>query len=175
MYSGAMAATIGTHGSRRRDRDEARARSQRAERRQVRGAASADRSGDDQHAAEVSFVRVGRARGSQLAHALARQQLEIRTIELVDDRGRDADVGDHEVAGVGVGRRQDERQLRRRQRDGHRRLDGLPVELVRVGRQAGRQIDRDDWNAEAVDVGDDGLEQSRERRREIRCRRSRRR
>ena len=38
-----------------------------------------------------------------------------------------------------------------------------PVELVRVGRHAGRQIDRHHRHAEAVDVGDDGFEQPGER------------
>ena len=40
-----------------------------------------------------------------------------------------------------------------------------PIELGRVGRQAGRQIDRDDRNARGVDVGDDRLEQAGQRRR----------
>ncbi len=62
------------------------------------------------------------------------------------DRQRDADVGDHQVAAVRVGRRQHEGDLRRGERHRHRRLDGLPLDLVAVGRQPGRQVDRDDRN-----------------------------
>ena len=101
--------------------------------------------------------------GTSSRIALARQQLEPRPLELVDHRRRDADVGDHEIAAVGVGGRQDQRNLRRRQRHRHRRLDRLPVELVRVRRHAGRQIDGDDRHAEPVDVGDDRLEQAGQR------------
>jgi len=67
---------------------------------EMRRAGAAERSGDDQHAAEVPFVRVGRARGNQLAHALARQQFQPRPFELVDHRRGNADVRDHEIAAV---------------------------------------------------------------------------
>ena len=87
----------------------------------------------------------------------------MRPLELVEQRERDADVGDDEIARVRIGRRKDERNLRRRQRDRHRRVDGWSIERRRVGRHACRQIDRDDWSAEAVEIGDDGLEESRER------------
>ena len=61
MYSGPIAATIGLAAGRRRDGDEAGARPQRADRRQVRRAGLAARAGDDQHAAVVALVAVGRA------------------------------------------------------------------------------------------------------------------
>ena len=64
----------------------------------MRGAGLAARAGDDQHAAVVALVRVRRARLDQRAHVLARQQLEPRPVELIDDVRRNADVGDHDVA-----------------------------------------------------------------------------
>ena len=81
MYSGAIAATIGWQLRRRRDGDEAGARPQRADRREMRGAGLAARAGDDQHAAVVALVAVGRARRDQLAHRRARQQLDARAVE----------------------------------------------------------------------------------------------
>ena len=120
---------------------------------------AAERSRDDEHAAEVPFVGVGGARRHQLAHALAREQLDVRPADLVQHRERNPDVGDDEIAAVRVGRRQDERNLRGRERHRHRRFDRLPCHLVRVGGHARRQIDRHDRHAKAVHVGDDGFEQ----------------
>ena len=110
MYSGAIAATIGTH-----DRGVATVTRPAPDRSAPIAARCAapvlpERAGDDQHAAEVALVRIGGARRHQLAHPLARQQLEVRALELVDHRRRDADVGDHQVAGVRVGGRKHQRQ-----------------------------------------------------------------
>ena len=159
MYSGAIAAMIGTH-----DRGVAMVTRPAPDRSAPSAARCAApvrpmRSGDDQDAAEVALVRVGRARRHELAHALARQELEVRSLELVEHRIRDADVGDHQIAAVRIGGRKDQRDLRRAERHRHRRFDRLAFDLVRVGRHAGRQIDRHDRHAEPVDVGDDGLEQ----------------
>ena len=71
MYSAAIEASIGDARSRRRDGHQPGARPQRAERRQVRGAGPADRAGDDQHAAEISLVRL-RRRAPAPARASAR-------------------------------------------------------------------------------------------------------
>ena len=99
--------------ARRRNGHEAGARPQRADRREMRRAGPAARSGDDQDAAEIALVRVGGARRHDLAHPLARQQLEMRPFELVEERQRNADVGNHEIAGVRIGRRKHQRDLRR--------------------------------------------------------------
>ena len=101
MYSGAMAATIGS--ARRGVATVTRPAPdlQRAARRQVRRAGLADRSRHDQHAAEVALVRVRRPRLDQLPHALARQQLDVRALERVQHLRRDADVGDDQVPGQG--------------------------------------------------------------------------
>ena len=91
--------------------------------RQVRRAGLSARAGDDQHVAVVALVAVRRPRRDQLAHRRSRQQLDARAVERLDDAGGNADVGDHDVAGPVLGRRQHERQLRRAERDGQRRLD----------------------------------------------------
>ena len=80
MYSGAIAATIGRH-----DRGVATVTRPAPDRsapmrREVRRAGPAERSGDDQHAAEVPLVRVGGARRHELAHPLAGQQLEVAAL-----------------------------------------------------------------------------------------------
>ena len=67
---------------RRGDRHQPGAGAQGADRRQVRRARSAERSRDDEHAAEVPFVRVRGARRHQLAHALAREQLDVGAARL---------------------------------------------------------------------------------------------
>ncbi len=114
-------------------------------------------------------MRVGRARRDELAHTLARQQLEPRPLELVDHGRRNPDVGNHEIAAERVRGRQDERDLRRGQRHRHRRFDGLAFDLVRVRRHARRQVDGDDRDAQPVHVGDDRLEQPRHRSVEARA------
>ena len=130
----------------------------------MRRAGPARRSGDDEHAAEVALVRVGGARRHDLAHALAGQQLEMLPLELVEERQRNPDVGDHQIARVGVGRRKHERNLRRRERHRHRRFDRRSPRAPRCRptRPVGRSI-ATIGHAEAVEVGDDGLEKSRER------------
>ena len=67
--------------ARRRDRHEAGAGPQRAIAARCAAPVLPERAGDDQHAAEVALVRIGRARPDELAHALARQQLEVRPLD----------------------------------------------------------------------------------------------
>ena len=127
---------------RRRDRDQAGAGPQRAERRQMRGAGLAERAGDDQHAAVVPLVGVGGARRHQLAH-----RARASAARAAGRRARRSPSPGMPMSAmtmsprVGVGRRQHQRQLRRRQRHRHRRLDRLADRLVRIGRQT-RSADR---------------------------------
>ena len=100
---------------RRRDRDEPGARPQRAERRQVRGAGLSARAGDDQHAAVVALVAVGRSAARSARASTPRVSSSTRGPSSdVDDVARNADVGDDDVAGADFGGRQHQRQLRRR-------------------------------------------------------------
>ena len=126
----------------------------------MRGAGLTERSRHDQDTAEVPLVRIGGAGRHDLAHPLARQDLDVGPLDLVQDRQRDPDVRDHEVSRVRVGGRQHERDLRRRERHGHRRFNRFSLHLVAVGRKARREVDRDDRHAEAVQVRHDGLEQA---------------
>ena len=98
MYSGAIAATIGTH-----DRGVA-----------IVTSPAPDRSAPIAARCAAPVLPIDPATTStrpksplcesalrgrhDLAHPLARQQLEVRPIELVDERQRNADVGDDEVA-----------------------------------------------------------------------------
>ena len=128
-----------------------------------RRAGLAARAGDHQHAAEVALVGVDGARLDEAAHAVAGEQLEARPVEPVDDAGRDADVGDDDLAGLLFRRRQHQRQLRRAERDGDRRFDGVADQVRGVGRHARGQVDGDDRDAGAVEVGDDRLVEAGER------------
>ena len=143
MYSGAIAATIGL--ARRGVATVTSPAPDRSAPSAARCAAPvlSERAGDDQHAAVVALVAVGRARGVTSSRiALARQQLDARAVERLDDRGRDADVGDDDVAGARLGRRQDERQLRRRERDRHARLDRVAIgSCESADRPDGRSIE----------------------------------
>ena len=104
------------------------------------------------------------ARGcDQRPHRLTGQQLQLRPVGLVDQRQRNADVGNHHVAGDVFGRRQHQRHLRRRQGHGHVGLEDRADELAGIGRQPRRQIDRDHRRLGGVDVGDDRLVQAGER------------
>ena len=163
--------------TRRRDGHQPGARPQRADRRQVRRARLAARAGDDQHVAEVALVRVGGARPARARASAPRVSSSTRGPSTSSMHlRRNADVGDDDVAGPRLGRRQHQRQLRRAERHGERGLRcDSPIGSWRVGRQAARQIDRDDGNPRRVHVGDDRLEQSRRAARSARCRRSRRR
>ncbi len=118
------------------------------------------RTGHDQDAAEVAFVRVGHARRHDLAHALARQELEVLSFELFEHRIRDADVRDHQISAVRIGRGKDQRNLRRAEGDRHRGFDRRAFDHVRVRRHARRQIDRNDRDSERVHVGHHRLEQA---------------
>ena len=84
-------------------------------------------------------------------------------LELVEERDRNADVCDHQVAGVRIGGRKDERNLRRSERYCHRRFDRRSLDRGAVGREARRQIDRDDGDTEAVEVGDNRFEEAGQR------------
>jgi hypothetical protein len=93
----------------RGDRDQPRARSQRADRREVRRAGLAARSRDDEHAAVVPLVAVRRARRHELAHRRPREQFDARTVDAVDNLAGNADVRNHDAPGVHFGRRQHQR------------------------------------------------------------------
>ena len=92
------------------------------------------------------------------------EQPEVGPLEGVDDVVRDPDVRDREVARQVARRRQHERELRRAERDGQRRLDGRTDHLVGVGRQAARQVDRDHRHRRRVDVVHDRLDEAGQRR-----------
>ena len=162
MYSGAIAATIGRH-----DFGVAMVTSPAPDRSAPMAArcAAPDRPSDPAMTSTrpKSPLCESAARAGTSSRIRSRVSSSmIRPLDLVEQRERNADVGDHEIAAVRVGRRQDERDLRRRERHRHRRFDRLPFHIGGVGGDAGRQIDRDDRHAEAVHVGDDGLEQSAE-------------
>jgi len=146
--------------------DEARARAQRAHRRQMRRAGLAGRSGDDEHPAEVSFVRIGSTRWHQVPHSFARKQFEKGPLELVDDVIGNADVGDDHVAGVRFGRRQHQRQLGCAERHRDRGFDRCADLVGGIGAHPRWQVDRHDRHAGLVDVGDDSLHEAGERRRQ---------
>jgi hypothetical protein len=97
------------------------------------------------------------------ARCAAPVQLEVLPVHLVEERQRNPDVRDHEIARVRVRRRKDQRDLRRRERHRHRGLDGGSVDGGAVGRETRGQVDRDNRHAQAVQVGDDGLEKPGER------------
>ena len=124
MYSGAIAATIGLAAGRRRDGDQAGARPQRADRREMRRAGLAARAGDDQHAAVVALVAVRRPRRDQLAHrrrASAARRAGRRAARCTSP-GMPMSAITMSPARVSAGR-QHQRQLRRGQRHGQARLD----------------------------------------------------
>ena len=146
----------GLHGSRRGDGDQAGARPHRRHRCQVRGAALAHRSRDDQDAPELALVRLRVARLEHRAHHAARDHLDVGAVESLDDRFRDADVGDDQFTADALRRRQDVADLRRCQRHGDRGPNRLALHLVRVGQQAARDVHGDHREAAAVQVADDG-------------------
>ena len=88
----------------------------------------------------------------------------MRAVKAFQHVRRDADIRNHHVAGVRLARRQHERQLGRRQRHRHRGVDAVADQVWRVGGHAARQVDRDNRDPRRVDVGDDGLHHSAERR-----------
>ena len=144
-------------------RHQAGARLQRTLRGQYRRPSLAARSGHDENAAEIALMRVGLSRRNQRTNLIPGHQLDERSFERVDDEGRYADVGDDHLARLLLRRRQDERQLRRAERDGDRRLDAIADQVRGVGRHPRRQVDRDDRNPAGVQVGDDRLVQPIER------------
>ena len=125
MYSGAIAATIGRH-----ERGVATVTSPAPDRsapmrREVRraGLARASRRRPARgRSRPCASRRRAPARSRASARASAARAAALRARRAA---ARNADVGDHQIAGVRVGRRKDQRNLRRRQRDGHRRLDRL--------------------------------------------------
>ena len=127
------------------------------------GAGLAARPGDDEHAAEIAFVRIRLPRADEHTHLIARHELHARTIQRLDDFGGNADVGHHHLAGLLLRRRQDERQLRRTERNRHRRFDAVANQIRRVGRHARRHVDGHDRNARPVDVGHDRFVDAGER------------
>ena len=93
------------------------------------------RARDDEDAAVIAFVAVGRTRRDQLAHRGAREQIHAGAVHRVEHLGGDPDVGDDDVARVDLRRRQHERQLGSRERHGEAGFDGGTDRLGRVGRQ----------------------------------------
>ena len=158
MYSGAHRRDDRLADRRRRHRDQAGARAQRADRRQVRGAGLAARAGDEQHAAVVALVGVGRARRDQLAHR-ARVSSSTRgpSSSSMTSPGMPMSAITMSPARVSAGGSTSDSFGAASVTVMPASIDGAD-RLVRVGRQAGRQIDGDDRNAGRVDVGDDGLE-----------------
>src|ERR1700682_3065473 len=61
------------------------------------------RPGDQEHPAVIALVRVRGPRSDELAHRPARQQLDTRSFQRLDDIGRDPDVRNDDVAGAGLG------------------------------------------------------------------------
>ena len=159
MYSAPIIDDDRLCAARRRDGHEAGARAQGAHGGQMCGAGLAARAGNHEHAAVVALVAVGRSRRNQLAHRGAREQVDARAVEPLEDVAGDADVGDDDVAGARFRGRQDERELRRGERDGQAGLDRVADRVARVGRQPRGQIDGDDRNARRVHVGDHGFDE----------------
>ena len=102
----------------------------------MRGAGLPARAGDDCHPSEIALVRVRGARFHERTHLLGRQQLDVRSFEVIDDLRRNPDISDDDVAGMRLTRRQHERQFWRRQRHRHRGVDTVSDELRRIGGQA---------------------------------------
>ena len=140
---------------RRRQGDEPGARSQSACRRQVGRSGLASRPGHDRDAPEVSLVRLRSAWLDQHVDLFRREQLDLRAVQALQYVRRDADVGYQHVAGVSLARWQHERQFRRRQRHGHRRVDAVSHQMRRVRRHSAWQVNRHDGDAGGVDVRND--------------------
>ena len=147
MYSGPIAATTAWQLDGVATVTRPAPERKRADGRQVRRPRLAARSGDDEHAAEIALVALGRARRHELAHRAPRQQVDARAVEALEHLGGNADVGDDDVAGARFGRRKHERKLGRAERDGGIGFDRFADRIGGVGREAGRQIDRDDRDA----------------------------
>ena len=146
---------------RRGHRHQAGPRPQGAEPGQPRRAGPAARAGHDRDAPEVALVRLGRPDRHERAQRPGREQPDARAVQLRDDAGRDADVGDDHPPGRF--RAQGQGQLRGAQRDGERRPQARSSRAGQVAEQPGRQIDRHHRHARGVDVVRDGGEQAGER------------
>ena len=107
----------------------------------MRGARLSARAGDDCHPSEIALVRVRRAGLHERTHLLGRQQLDVRSFEVIDDLRRDPDISDDDVAGMRLAGGQDERQFWCRKRHRHGRIDTVSDELRRIGGKPTRQID----------------------------------
>jgi hypothetical protein len=88
---------------------------------------------------------------------LGGQQLDVPSVDAVDDVLRNADVGNDDIAGVLFTGRKNERQLGRRERNRHRRVDAVTDDVRGIGGQPARQIDRHDGDRRRVHIGDDRL------------------
>ncbi len=164
MYSGPIEATIGTHAGRRRHGDQPRARPQRADRGQMRGAGLAERAGDDEDAAVVALVRVCIARRRAVCRIAARVNSSTRGPSTVSmtSVGMPISAMTMSPARVSAG-------------GSTSASFGAPSVIVvsasiespigscESADRPGWQIDGDDRNARSVHVGDDGFEQSGER------------
>ncbi len=83
--------------------------------------------------------------------------------------GRNADVGDDDVARERLAWRQHERKLGRRERHRHGGVNAFADRLGVIGRQTAREIDGDDRNAGGIHVGGDCFHHAGERRLEARA------
>ena len=162
---------LGAHGCqdrqasrRRRHGHQACTRTEAADRGKVRCARFAERPCHQQHTTVIPLVRLRTPRDEQLAHPAPGQEFDARAIECLDDRHRNADIRNDDIASSGLRRRQHQRQLRSGQRHGGARHNRVADWLARIGRQAGRKVDGDHWNAGTVHVGCDGLEEPAQRR-----------
>ena len=99
-------------------------------------------------------MKVVRSRRQRGADPCRRDDLGPRAGGLVDDDGRNPDVGQHQGAGQAGRGRHEQRHLRRAQRHRHRRLDRGADHLRRVGGQPGREIDCDDRRPCRIQVAD---------------------
>ena len=128
---------------------------------EMRRAGLAARSGDDQHAAVVALVAVRRPRRDQLAHRAARQQLDAaaRRPTRCTSAGMPMSAMTMSPARVSPGGRTSGSFGAPSVTVRPASIDGAD-RLRRIGRQAGRQIDRHDRNARRVDVGNHRLDQA---------------
>ena len=134
---------------------------QRSHASEIGGAGLADGARDHEHTPEVALVRLGLARFvDDEPDVVAREEVDARTVDPIDHVLRDADLGDDQVAAVALGRRQDQRQLRRPERHRDRRLHHVARDRRGVRRQPRRQIHGHDRQAAGVDVVDDALQET---------------
>jgi len=95
-------------------------------------------------------------------HLLRRQQLDVRSFEVIDDVGRDPDISYDHVAGMRLTRREHERQFWTGKCHRHRGVDTVSDELRCIGGQPAWQVDRHDRDAGCIHVRDHRLHHSAE-------------